>query len=220
MQRGKDGPLRTIVGVVRDSKEFSAEKEPPIATYYPSQQVIARNMFMVVRTSADAGSRLAEVTSVIQSIDPDLPLFDVKTMEGRLYDSIAQRRFAMLMLGVLAVIATLLAAVGIYGVTSYSVNQRTHEIGIRMALGARPASIFRLVVGQAMLLIGIGTALGLAGAYALTRVMVSLLFGVTATDKWTFLATPIVLVASALIASYLPARRAARVDPMIALRYE
>jgi predicted permease len=220
LQRGKDGPWRTVVGVIRDAKEFSPEKEPPIAAYYPSQQVIARNMYLVVRTTNDAGSRIGDVTQVIQSIDPELPLFDVKTMEGRLYDSIAQRRFAMLMLGVLAIVATLLAAVGIYGVTSYSVSQRTHEIGIRMALGARPGAIFQLVVGQAMVLIAIGTAIGLAGAFALTRVMSSLLFGVTATDRWTFFMTPLVLVLSALLASYLPARRAARVDPMIALRYE
>lgn len=220
VQRGKDGPWRTVVGVINDRKQYSAEKEPPIAVYYPSGQVIARNMYVVVRTHDDPLQHAGEVTKVIQSLDPELPVFDIKAMEGRLYGSLAGRRFAMTLLGVLAVIALGLAAIGVYGVIAYSVTQRTHEIGIRMALGAKPVSIVKLVLGQAMTLVGIGIGIGLAGAIALTRLISSLLYGISATDVVTFIVTPLFLAGVATLASYLPARRASRVDPMIALRYE
>jgi putative ABC transport system permease protein len=192
LQRGKSGVWRTVVGVISDAKEYSAEKEPPIAVYYPSEQVIARKM----------------------------PVFDVSSMDQRLHGSLARQRFSMFLLGVFAVIALLLAAIGIYGVMAYSVNQRTHEIGIRMALGARPGNILRLVVRQALILASLGIAIGLAGALALTRFLSSLLFSVSATDLFTFAITPLLLGGVALVAGYVPARRAAKVHPMIALRHE
>ncbi len=220
LKRGNGENWLTVVGVINDAKQFSAEKEPPVTVYYPHEQYLSRNMFMLVRTKSDPAQLTAAVTREIQSLDSDLPVFDVKTMEGRLHESLARRRFSMLLLGVFAVIAVMLAAVGIYGVMAYSVNQRTHEIGIRLALGALPANIQTLVLRQSLTLVSVGIGLGLAGAFALTRAMASLLFGVSATDIVTFALTSLLLGGVAMLASYLPARRAAKVDPMIALRYE
>jgi putative ABC transport system permease protein len=220
MQRGKTGPLRTVVGVIRDAKEYSLEKEPPIAVYYPSGQISPRNMFLLVRTTSAPGPLTQSLIQEIQSLDGELPVFEVYTMEQRLAEALARRRFSMFLLGIFALIALLLAAIGIYGVISYSVNQRTHEIGIRMALGAQPGNILKLVIGQALILVACGIAIGLTGAFLLTRVLSSLLFGVSNTDGFTFLLTSLVLGSIALLASYLPARRAARVNPMVALRYE
>ena len=141
-------------------------------------------------------------------------------MDQRLYEALARRRFAMLLLGGFALIALLLAGIGIYGVMAYSVNQRTHEIGIRMALGAQTINILRLIIRQALLLVVIGIAFGLTGALALSRVISSLLFGVSTTDWFTFAITSLLLGGIALLASYVPARRATKVDPMVALRYE
>jgi putative ABC transport system permease protein len=153
-------------------------------------------------------------------MDPNVPIFDVKTMEQWLSESLARRRFAMLMLGLFAVVAMLLAGIGIYGVMSYTVAQRTREIGIRVALGAQTRDVLRLVVRQGMSLTGIGVGIGLVVAIAATRVMASLLFGVGATDPITFVAIALLLAIVALLACYLPARRATKVDPMIALRHE
>ncbi|HYV04123.1 MAG TPA: FtsX-like permease family protein, partial [Blastocatellia bacterium] len=151
---------------------------------------------------------------------PDLPVFDVASMEQRLHDSLARRRFAMLLLTVFAALALILGAIGIYGVMACSVNQRTHEIGIRMALGAEPRNILKIVIRQAATLTLTGIAFGLGGAFALTRLLSSLLYGVGATDWVTFFLTPFLLGAVALFAAYVPARRAAKVDPMVALRNE
>jgi putative ABC transport system permease protein len=153
-------------------------------------------------------------------MDPNVPIYDVKIMAERLSESLARRRFAMLALGVFALVAMVLAAVGIYGVMSYSVTQRTREIGIRMALGAQTKGVLTLIVGQGMLMAGVGVAIGLAGALAATRVMASLLFGVTATDPVTFVGIGLLLAAVAFFACYFPARRATKVDPMVALRHE
>ena len=220
LQRGKAGPLRTVVGIIHDAKEYSMEKEPPIAVYYPSGQISPRNMFLLVRTTPDPQQMTPAILKEIQTLDPELPAFDVSTMEERLSDSLSRRRFSMLLLGVFAVIALILATIGIYGVLAYSVNQRTHEIGIRMALGAQPGNILKLVIGQALIMVSLGTVMGLAGALALTRVLSSLLYGISATDRLTFVITPLLLGSIALLASYIPARRAARVTPMVALRHE
>lgn len=220
LQRGTANDWRTVVGVIRDSKEYSTEKEPPIAVYFPFEQYVARNMFLVVRTASEPTSMLQAVTDQIQSVDGDLPVFDVATMEQRLSDSLARRRFAMFLLSGFAAVALVLGAVGIFGVISYSVNQRTHELGIRMALGAQPRGIKGLVLREAMTLAVSGVVIGLAGAFFLTRLMSSLLYGVSTTDPITMIIAPIVLGGAAVFASYVPARRAARVDPMIALRHE
>jgi predicted permease len=220
LQRGGSGAWRTVVGMISNSREYSAEKEPPIAVYYPFEQFSARNMFLVIRTTHDPAGMIEPVTKEIQALDPEMPVFDVGTMDQRLHDSHARRRFLMFLLGVFAVVASILAAIGIYGVMAYSVNERTHEIGIRLALGAPPANVRQLVIRQALVLTSIGIAAGLAGAFALTRVLSSLLYGVSAIDILTFVVTPVLLGGVALLASYVPARRAAKVDPMIALRYE
>ena len=177
-------------------------------------------MYLLVRTTSDPSPLTGAITKEIQTLDPELPVFDVNTMEQRLYDSMARQRFSMLLLGIFAIVALLLATIGIYGVMTYWVNQRTHEIGIRIALGAQPGKILQLVIRQALVMVSLGIAIGLAGALALTRIMSSLLFGISATDRWTFALISLLLGGVALLASYIPARRAARVDPMVALRHE
>jgi putative ABC transport system permease protein len=217
---GKSGAWKTVVGVIRNTREFSLEKEPPITVYYPFEQYGTRNMHLLVRTTSDPLPMTQSIIGAIQSLDAELPVFDVKTMDQRLYEALARRRFAMLLLGGFAMIALLLAGIGIYGVMAYSVNQRTHEIGIRLALGAQTINILRLIIRQALLLVVIGIAFGLTGALALSRVISSLLFGVSTTDWFTFAVTSLLLGGIALLASYVPARRATKVDPMVALRYE
>jgi predicted permease len=220
LRRGESGPWRTVVGVISDTKEYSAEKEPPIAVYYPAEQVIARNMYLVIRTTSDPVPMTAAIVKEIQAVDPEMPVYDVGSMDQRLYGSLARQRFSMFLLGVFALIALILAAIGVYGIMAYSVSQRTHEIGVRIALGARPDAILRLVIRQALILAALGIAIGLVGAFALTRVMSGLLFGVSATDLLTFVITSLLLGSIALMASYIPARRAAKVDPITALQHE
>jgi predicted permease len=220
LHSGSSGSWRTVVGVISDSKEYSSEKEPPIAVYFPFEQYLARSMFLVIRTVSDPAQMTPAITNEIQALDPDMPVFDVNTMDQRLRFSLSRRRFSMFLLGAFAVIASVLAAIGIYGVMSYSVTQRTHEIGVRLALGARPGSILAFVIRQGFVLASIGTGVGLIAAFILTRVMSSLLFEVSVTDPFTFVAAPLLLASVSLLASYIPARRAAGVDPMVALRRE
>jgi predicted permease len=220
LQRAKSGPWRVVVGVVNDQKEFTIEKEPPMTAFYPMDQFIPRSRYLVARASSDPVRLTAAITEEIRALDAELPVYDVSTMEQRVYDSLARRRFSMLLLVVFAGFALTLAAIGIYGVMTYWVNQRTQEIGIRMALGAGQGNILQLVIRQALVLSSLGICIGLGGAFALTRIMSSLLFGTSATDLFTFVFISLLLGAIALLSSYLPARRAAKVDPIVALRYE
>ena len=225
IKRGKldsTRPWMTIVGVVRSVRSRRLDAASEVQVYFPFyQDPTAYNMSLVIRTSAaDPLSLSGTVRAAIQSLDNNQPVYDVFTLRQIVGDSMAQRRFSMLLMGMFAALALALAAVGIYGVMSYSVAQRTHEIGIRIALGAQTSDVLKLVIGQGMMLTLIGVAIGLAAALALTRLLETLLFGISATDWVTFTEIAALLTAVALVACYLPARRAMRVDPMIALRQE
>jgi putative ABC transport system permease protein len=209
-----------IVGVVGDVRHASLDVEPMPEMFVPHSQQSWAFLTLVIRSSSDPTALAGHVRDQILSLDKDQPLSSVRSMESRVSESVAQPRFYLLLLAIFAALALVLAAVGIYGVLSYSVTQRMHEIGICMALGARPVDVIKLVVGQGMALALTGVAVGLIGAFALTRLMSSLLFGVSATDPVTFVALALLLMAVALLASYIPARRATKVDPMVALRYE
>ena len=209
-----------IVGVVGDVKYDKLNGEPYPMVYWTHPQLPYEVMSLVVRTQGDPLALAEPARRAIQSIDKDQPVADLRTMESWVGESVARTRFGTLLLTVFAALALTLAAVGIYGVMAYTVTQRTHEIGIRMALGALTSDVLRLVVWQGLALTLAGVCLGLAGAVALTRVMSGLLYGVTATDPVTFAAVALLLVGVALLACYIPARRATKVDPMVALRYE
>jgi len=211
---------REIVGIVGDVKQTTLNAEPQSGVYLPEQQFPYPGLTLVVRTTSAPGGVTAAVRKEIQSLDPSIPLSNIRTMEGVLSASLAQKRFSMLLLAIFAGVALVLAAVGIYGVMAYTVAERTHEIGIRMALGARGRDVLKLVVGQGMALALIGITIGLIAAFAVTRVMASLLYGVSAKDPLTFIGVAVFLAAVALLACYIPARRAMKVDPMVALRYE
>jgi putative ABC transport system permease protein len=221
-QRIGSGPdnWREIVGVVKDVKHFGLDADTPPSMYFPFRQTPTRGMTLVVRT---VGSPLGVVPALRRDIwtaDRNLAITQVLTMNELVSSSITQQRFIVLLLGCFAALALVLAAVGIYGVMSYSVTQRTHEIGIRVALGARNTNVLALVLKSGMMLAAIGAAIGVLGALALTRLMSTLLFGVTPKDAPTFIGLSLGLLAVALIACYLPARRATKVDPLVALRYE
>lgn len=217
---GEKNPWMTIVGVVGSVKQYDLENEARVTFYVPASQGLGGTMYLVVRTNVAPTSVAATIASQVRSMDPNVPIFDVKTMDQRLSESLARRRFAMLMLGVFAGFALLLAVVGIYGVISYSVAQRTNELGIRVALGARQIDVLRLILSGGFKLILIGIALGLVLSFVVTRFLSTLLFGVRTTDLFTFSVLPVLLVVVGLLACYLPARRAAKVDPLVALRYE
>jgi putative ABC transport system permease protein len=219
-------PWITIVGVVGDVRGFGLDKEPNSEIYLAYQQPNVwhynplPNLHLVVRTAGEPNSVAPSVLATVQEFDKDVPLPHARTMETILAASIGARRFNMVLLGLFAGIATILAAVGIYGMISFSVAQRTREIGIRMALGARRADVLKLVLRNGMILALSGVVIGLAGAFALTRLMATLLFAVTPTDAVTYTIVSIGFLAVALFACLIPARRAMKVDPLVALRYE
>ena len=214
----EDEPWRTVVGVVGDVKQYGLDKPSTSALYLPHAQYPVSFMTLVARTSGDPAETIGTVRQTVQQLDPDQVPTEAATMQDVMADSIQTRRFSMFVLGAFAALALCLAAVGIYGVMSYVVAQRTPEIGIRIALGARLGNILRLIVGNALWLAGVGIVLGAVGAFGLTRLMKSLLFGVVPTDLPTFIVVCLSLVIVALVASYLPARRATKVDPLVALR--
>jgi putative ABC transport system permease protein len=214
----EDEPWRTVVGVVGGVKQYGPDKPNVMGLYVPYAQYPVPFMSLVVRTSGEPAEMIGSVRQVIQGLDPDQVPTDVATMEQVMADSIQTRRFSMTLLGAFAALALLLAAIGIYGVMSYAVAQRTHEVGIRMALGARSADVLGLILRSALGVTMIGIVTGGVGAFGLTRLLKSLLFGVEPTDIPTFIAVCGILTAVAFVACYLPARRATKVDPLVALR--
>jgi predicted permease len=215
-----DVPWLNVVGVVGRVKHESLDSDPRIAFYLPQTQYPSRAMTLVLRSQFDPSVLSPEVKKELRSIDPDLPMYSVRTMTERVEESLARRKFSMLLLALFAGFALALATIGIYGVMAYLVNQGTREIGIRMALGATQREILNLVVSQGMTLAGSGVAIGVAAAFVFTRLMRSLLFGIHAADPATFGAISLLLTVVALLATYIPAKRAARVDPMLCLRSE
>jgi putative ABC transport system permease protein len=210
--------MREIVGVVGDTKTGSLTGEGGAQIYVPNAQARENFMGLVIRTAGDPAAFATTLRREVQALDKDQPIYNVRTMDDVVANSLGTRRVSMQLFAVFAIAALLLAAVGISGVMAYSVTQRTQEIGIRMALGAQGGDVLRMVVRQGMTLALIGIGVGLAGAFGLTRVLANLLFGVKATDPITFVAISLLLTFVALLACYLPARRASRVDPVIALR--
>ncbi|HKO96752.1 MAG TPA: ABC transporter permease [Pyrinomonadaceae bacterium] len=213
-------PWFTVIGVAGAVRHARLDRETRQTVYVPYHQVPIREMTMALRTSGDPESLAGAVRKEVLALDKDQPVTNVLTMNAVISRSVWQPRFYAILFGIFAVLALVLAAVGIYGVMSYAVTQRTQEIGIRMALGARAVDVLRLVVKNGMTLITIGVVIGLVAALALTRLMATLLFGVTPTDMLTFIAVSAVLVLVALVACLVPARRATKVDPLVALRYE
>jgi putative ABC transport system permease protein len=214
------GPA-TVVGIVSDLKYSQLDADAPAEIYIPYQQLpFLSGTSLAVRTSGDASALAPAMRKLISGIDPAQPVYNVKTLEQALADSIAPRRFNLFLLGTFAAVALLLALVGIYGVIAYSVTARTREIGVRMALGAQRREVVRMVVREGMAMALAGMAAGLAGAWSLTHWMASLLYDVKAADPATFAAVSAALAATAMLACWIPALKAARVDPVVALRYE
>jgi putative ABC transport system permease protein len=218
---GSTPPMREIIGIVADSRSrsLSAAPEPEVYLHIPQIPALG-SMTLMLRSQSDAMSLAAAARQEITKLDPNLPIYDIKPFNEYISDSVARPRFNSGLIGVFAGVALLLTAIGLYGVISYSVTQRTQEIGIRMALGARSGDVLRLIVRQGMALVLIGAALGLGGAFAATRLIRGLLFDIGATDPLTFASVTALITLIALLACYIPARRATKVDPMVALRCE
>ena len=217
---GSQGDWYSIVGVVRNVRHLPLGVDPPAEVFTSYLQAPAPYMTLIVRTVSDPGSFAAAVRGTVLEVDQNQPVYDVATMQQRLAEAVAPQRFNTIALGIFAGMAVMLSGVGVYGVTAYSVAQRTHEIGVRMALGAQWQDVVGFVLRQVVLLIAFGLGFGVAGALALMHVLSSLLYGVRPTDPLTFIVVSLLLTSIALLASYIPARRATKVDPMVALRHE
>ena len=219
---GYDSPVwHEIIGIVPEIKTFGSEQKPLIRIYTPMGRMPQRNVMLSIRsTTSDVKALTASVAHAVQQVEKDLPIAEVATFDDILARESSTRRFNAVLFSVFAALALVLAVTGVYGVLAYSVSQRTHEVGIRMALGAAHRDVLRLFMGQGMKLVLLGLVIGLGGAFALTRLMSSLLFGVSTTDTPTFVLVAVGLTVVGVFACYLPARRATRVDPLIALRYE
>jgi len=209
-----------IIGVTANVRSMDLREEAPPEFYFTTRQSPFDTMTVVIRSTVEPASLAPSLRQAVTDVNRSVPVSDIKTMEHIINESVTQPRFNLFLLGLFSGVALLLSAAGIYGVTAYTVTQRTQELGIRLALGAQVRDILKMILGQGMIVIGIGLVIGLAAAFALTRLMRSLLFGIGENDPATFGAITLVLLLVALAACYIPARRAAKVDPLIALRYE
>ena len=217
----KDPRFLTVLGVVgRVKMEGLGTDSKRVQGYFPFAQIPSGGMTVILKAAGDPNQLIAAVRQQVKAIDPDQPIYSVRTMDDIRSESVAPERLNLTLLSIFAGLALVLAVVGIYGVMSYTVTQRTHEIGIRMAIGAQPRDVFRMVIGQGMMLAFVGVVCGLIGAFGLTRLMASMLFGVEPTDPLTFAAIAVLLTGVALVACYVPGRRATKVDPVVSLRYE
>jgi putative ABC transport system permease protein len=216
----KEEDWATIVGVVKDTKPLTMDEKPAPEMYMPFAQQPSRSMALMIRTTNKPESVAAAVRRNVQALDRNQLAYGLRTFEGVMSEAVAKPRFRASLLGLFAAVALILAMVGVYGVMSYAVTQRTREIGIRMALGAEPHDALKMVMRQGAKLAAAGVAIGLGGAAALTWLIEGLLFDVRAADPATFVTAPLLLAGAALLACYIPARRATKVDPMIALRCE
>jgi putative ABC transport system permease protein len=217
---GSSGPWVTVVGVVGDVRQVTPDQPARPELYLSSLRRPGQEMSFIARTDGPPERFATALTKAIQEVDPEQPVFGVMPMEQLLANATAERRFSLFLLLLFAGLALVLSSVGIYGVMAYTTTQRRHEIGIRMALGAGSADVLSLVLGQGMRLVAIGLGVGLAGAWVLSRVLSSQMYGITARDPLTYGAVALLLAGVALLATYVPARRATRVDPMLALRSE
>lgn len=209
-----------IIGIIGDVRYGTLDAPPRADVFLPFAQSPQRSMVLFIRTSSDARALAAAVRGEVRALDRNLPVYDLKTMTERVSDATSSTRLNAILLGIFAAIALVLSAIGMYGVLSYAVSQRTHEIGIRIALGAEPRDVLALVVGRGLVLTAAGLVLGVAAALCSTRVMTTLLYEVKPSDPPTYIVIATVLALVAFVASYIPARRATRVDPLIALRLE
>jgi putative ABC transport system permease protein len=217
----ENAPTLTVVGVVgRVKMEGLSQDSKRVQGYFAFAQMPFSGMTVITKASTDPNQLIAAMRQQLRAVDPDQPIYNIRTMNEIRSDSVAPERLNLTLLSIFAGIALVLAIVGIYGVMSYTVTQRTHEIGIRMAIGAQPRDVFKMVIGQGMLLALIGVAVGLFGAFALTRLMATMLFGVEPTDPTTFASIAVLLTGVAFVACYIPGRRATKVDPVVSLRYE